>query len=244
MSSYIGTFFMWNQISACFIFGTWLTWKTVSISQCNLPGSCVLSDGTYRYWTGKCYLSSRFHLKLISRIYLRKCCTCLRRLAASQRPLSKAGKTVMERNHSGIWKPIEIRVLMATRERFYWLHCTVAPDADWALPDRRLVLHQIGRNSSGVCVDCHQPPFRWITNDCHLAMVDDVTRPNMANTEYSLIILSQLDPDVMTEKCSFRAGPRGPLSPPDGTSWSWPCGSERALIIPDFLRMKIGHYYR
>jgi hypothetical protein len=25
----------------------------------------------------------------------------------------------------------------------------------------------------------------------------------------------------MTEKCSFRAGPRGPLSPPDGTSWSW-----------------------
>jgi hypothetical protein len=40
-----------------------LTWKTVSISQCNLPGSCVLSEyGTYRYWTGKCYLSSRFHL--------------------------------------------------------------------------------------------------------------------------------------------------------------------------------------
>jgi hypothetical protein len=25
----------------------------------------------------------------------------------------------------------------------------------------------------------------------------------------------------MTEKCSFRAGPRGPLSPPDGTSRSW-----------------------
>jgi hypothetical protein len=25
----------------------------------------------------------------------------------------------------------------------------------------------------------------------------------------------------MTEKCPFRAGPRGPLSPPDGTSWSW-----------------------
>jgi hypothetical protein len=45
-----------------------LTWKTVSISQCNLPGFCVWSDGTCRYWTGKCYLSSRFHLKLISRI--------------------------------------------------------------------------------------------------------------------------------------------------------------------------------
>jgi hypothetical protein len=45
-----------------------LTWKTASISQCNLHGSCVLSDGTYRYWTGKCYLSSRFHLKLISGI--------------------------------------------------------------------------------------------------------------------------------------------------------------------------------
>jgi hypothetical protein len=25
----------------------------------------------------------------------------------------------------------------------------------------------------------------------------------------------------MTEKWSFRAGPRGPQSPPDGTSWSW-----------------------
>jgi hypothetical protein len=25
----------------------------------------------------------------------------------------------------------------------------------------------------------------------------------------------------MAEKCSFSAGPRGPLSPPDGTSWSW-----------------------
>jgi hypothetical protein len=43
MSSYIGTFFMWNQAQK----------------------------------------------------YLRKCCTCLRRLAASQRPLSKGGKTVM-----------------------------------------------------------------------------------------------------------------------------------------------------
>jgi hypothetical protein len=46
----------------------WLTRKTASISLCNVPGSCVLSDGTYRYWTGKCYLSSRFHLKLISGI--------------------------------------------------------------------------------------------------------------------------------------------------------------------------------
>jgi hypothetical protein len=49
--------------------------------------------------TGKCYLSSRFHLKLISgtqaQKYLRKCCTCLRRLAASQRPLSIKEKTVM-----------------------------------------------------------------------------------------------------------------------------------------------------
>jgi hypothetical protein len=51
MSSYIGTFFMWNQISSWFHFH--LTWKTVSISLCNLPGSFVLSDGTYRYWTGK-----------------------------------------------------------------------------------------------------------------------------------------------------------------------------------------------
>jgi hypothetical protein len=41
MSSYIGTFFMWNQISACIIF-TWPE-KLHSISQCNLPGSCVLS---------------------------------------------------------------------------------------------------------------------------------------------------------------------------------------------------------
>jgi hypothetical protein len=38
MSSYIGTFFMWNQIS---LFHFHLTWKTVSISLCNLPGSCV-----------------------------------------------------------------------------------------------------------------------------------------------------------------------------------------------------------
>jgi hypothetical protein len=67
MSSYIGTFFMWNQISACFIF-TWPEKLYHSISLCNLPGSCVLSNGTYRYWTGKCYLSSRFHLKLISGI--------------------------------------------------------------------------------------------------------------------------------------------------------------------------------
>jgi hypothetical protein len=96
MSSYIGTFFMWNHISARFIF----TWPEKQyLSQCNLPGPCVLADGTYRYWTGKCYLSSRFHLKLMSRIYaqkyIRKFCTCFRRLAASQRPLSKGGKTVM-----------------------------------------------------------------------------------------------------------------------------------------------------
>jgi hypothetical protein len=30
--------------------------EQLSISLCNLPGSCVLSDGTYRYWTGKWYL--------------------------------------------------------------------------------------------------------------------------------------------------------------------------------------------
>jgi hypothetical protein len=76
--------------------------KTVSISQCNLPGSCVLTDGTYRYWTGKCYLSSQFHLKLLSgneaQKYIRKCCTCLRRLAASQRPLSKGGKAVIDKS--------------------------------------------------------------------------------------------------------------------------------------------------
>jgi hypothetical protein len=65
MSS-VGTFFMWNQVSAC-SFSLDLK-NCMPISQSNLPGLCVLSDGTNRYWTGKCYLSSRFHLKLISRI--------------------------------------------------------------------------------------------------------------------------------------------------------------------------------
>jgi hypothetical protein len=49
-------------------------------------------------------------------------------------------------------------------------------------------------------IDCHQPPFGSITNDClgtafillNRQIVDDVTRPNMAYTEYSLVILSHI----------------------------------------------------
>jgi hypothetical protein len=116
MSSYIGTFFMWNKILACFIF----TWPEKP--QCNLPGSCVLvSDGTYRYWTGKnvtCPVrstlswSAEFKHRNISANAVH---VCLRRLAASQRPLSKArGKTVMQHHIDSksldtyIWMPASV----------------------------------------------------------------------------------------------------------------------------------------
>jgi hypothetical protein len=89
----IGTFFMWNLISAGFIF-TWPEQLYSFLCAIYLDLVSCLMEPTY-----KCYLSSRFHLKLISGIkahkYIRKCCTWLRRLAASQRPLSKGGKTVM-----------------------------------------------------------------------------------------------------------------------------------------------------
>jgi hypothetical protein len=48
MSSYIGTFFMWNQISACFIF----TWPEILYSPfLSAIYLDLVSDGTYRYWT-------------------------------------------------------------------------------------------------------------------------------------------------------------------------------------------------
>jgi hypothetical protein len=50
----------------------------------------------------------------------------------------------------------------------------------------------IWRQHSWCRLDCHQPPFGWIANDCldrplSCYIVDDVTRPNMAYTEYNLI---------------------------------------------------------
>jgi hypothetical protein len=61
MSSYIGTFFMWKQISACFIF-TWPEKLYPFLCAIFLYLlSCLMEP------TGKCYLSSRFHLKLMHR---------------------------------------------------------------------------------------------------------------------------------------------------------------------------------
>jgi hypothetical protein len=48
---------------------------------------------------------------------------------------------------------------------------------------KKNVIHEIS------CSDCHKPLFGWITNDCLgtafiVLLVDDVTRPNMAYTEF------------------------------------------------------------
>jgi hypothetical protein len=39
----------------------------------------------------------------------------------------------------------------------------------------------------------------------------------------------------MTEKCSIRAGPSGPLSPPIGTSWSWSTNDAVFYSLLSFL---------
>jgi hypothetical protein len=105
--SLFGTFFMWNQISACFIF-TWpeqlypflsaiyldLVSYPVepSIGQVNVTcpvGSTLSWSAEFKYWN----ISANV--------------VCLRRLATSQRQLSRGGKAVMFELRDSISSPTE-----------------------------------------------------------------------------------------------------------------------------------------
>jgi hypothetical protein len=67
MSSYIGTFFMWNQISACNFIFTWPEKLYPFLSAIYLDLVSYMMEPTST-GQGKCHLSSQFHLKLINGI--------------------------------------------------------------------------------------------------------------------------------------------------------------------------------